>query len=79
MWGPWDTIFVIEGYLGTPRGTPGGPESDFNGFGIDLTTLFGSALDHVGDFFVIWDCKVARWVPGLLFLVNWEWKSHIST
>ena len=41
MWGPWDTIFVIEGYSGTSRRTHGGPELDFNGFWIDLRTLLG--------------------------------------
>ncbi len=44
MWEPWDTIFVIEGCLGALRGTPGGPELDFNRFWIDLGTLLGSTL-----------------------------------
>ena len=57
---------MVEECLGTPRGTPGGPEFDFNGFWMDFGTLVGStSVSFCRFFFMIWDCKVAVWVTGL--------------
>ena len=63
---------MIWGCLGTPRGTLGGPELDFNRFWMDLGTLLGSTLASFLRLFRDLGLRSDRMGSRVGFLVNLE-------
>ena len=55
---PWATILVIHGSIGTPPGTPLGPDLDFIDFGWILGPPWESLWRQFGHNSVILDVKI---------------------